>query len=231
MRSYGKEKTGTTTSIEEGTWQDYFLSMELATGLVESYVDGVRQQSDNAELFLRRCDGFKYLVFANGALTSFPGLLGYDWYGFGNYYDMNIKSHNSANALCFTMKQGGLPGGSFDRDVVYRNAPKRDTDWTGATDLIVAIDGSNLTQPFRFRVAFEEQVVGHQSFDLKDGAAVTYYTMEGVATATTADSVEAGDAEQGRCGWVVGLPVAKPSSGGRGAEELMLLNCGVGEDS
>ena len=184
--------SGITTSfrncIEEGTWQDYFLSMELATGLVEFYVDGVRQQSDNAELFLRRCDGFKYLVFANGALTSFPGLLGYDWYGFGNYYDMNIKSHNFANALCFTMKQAGLPGGSFDRDVVYRNAPKRDTDWTGATDLIVAIDGSNLTQPFRFRVAFEEQVVGHQSFDLKDGAAVTYYTMGGIATATTADS-------------------------------------------
>ena len=183
--------SGITTSFkncfEEEDWQDCFLSMELATGLIEFYVDGVRQQSDNAELFMRRCDGLKYLVFANGAMTAFDPMLGYDWYGVGNYYDISIKSHDGANTLGFTMKQTGLPGGSFDRDIVYSRDPKAVTDWTGADELLIAVDGSELTQNFRFRVAFEDDYSGKESFDLKDGAAVTYYAQNGAATATTAD--------------------------------------------
>ena len=129
---------------------------------------------------------------ANGVLT-FDTLLGRDWYGVDEYYDINIKALNQTNALCYTMKKTGLPSGSFDRDMVYGNDPKADTDWTDATDLIVSIDAHGIPHDFRLRVAFEEQVVGRESFDLKNGASVTYYAMvDGALTSVVAHADSSG---------------------------------------
>ena len=72
---------GKTTSYEgavsEGTWQEFYFSLELATGLIDFFIDGVRQVNPTYQLVMKRCDGFKYLVFANGtggATTTRPGV-------------------------------------------------------------------------------------------------------------------------------------------------------------
>lgn len=121
---------------------------------------------------------------ANGVLTL-DSLFGRDWFGVDTYYDINLKPLNNTNVLSFTMIKTGLPSGTFDRDILYGNDPKADSDWTGATDLLVAIDAGQMTESFRLRVAFEEQVVGRESFELKNGAAVKYYhAVDGVMTST-----------------------------------------------
>ena len=63
--------------VTEDTWQEFYFSIELATGLVDFYIDGVQQSSATYQLVIKRCDGFAYLVFANGtggADTTRPGV-------------------------------------------------------------------------------------------------------------------------------------------------------------
>ena len=53
-------------AVTEDQWQDFFFSIDLATGLIDFFIDGVRQSAASYQLVIKRCDGFQYLVFANG---------------------------------------------------------------------------------------------------------------------------------------------------------------------
>ena len=64
-------------AVNEDEWQEFQFIFDLATGLIDFYIDGARQSSATYQLSMKRCDGFKYLVFANGtggATTTRPGV-------------------------------------------------------------------------------------------------------------------------------------------------------------
>ena len=72
------ETTSYTGAVTEETWQEFLFEIDLATGLLDFYIDGVRQVNSTYQMSIRRCDGFKYLIFANGtggASTTRPGVL------------------------------------------------------------------------------------------------------------------------------------------------------------
>jgi hypothetical protein len=64
-------------AVTEGEWQEFQFTFDLATGLIDFFIDGARQSSSTYQLSMKRCDGFKYVIFANGtggADTTRPGV-------------------------------------------------------------------------------------------------------------------------------------------------------------
>jgi len=64
-------------AVKEGEWQTFQFNFDLSTGLINFLIDDDPQSSDVYQLSMKRCDGFKYLIFANGtggATTTRPGV-------------------------------------------------------------------------------------------------------------------------------------------------------------
>lgn len=79
------------------------------------------------------------------------------------------QKSRSGNALGWTMKKTGE---YKDRDIRFSNDPNAVTDWTGAKELWVYVDASEVPAETGVRFAFEENTVGRASYSLKDGASV-----------------------------------------------------------
>ena len=99
-------------AVTEDTWQEFFFSVELATGLVDFYIDGVRQSAASYQLVIKRCDGFAYLVFANGtggADTTRPGVY---------YDDVKVEYVELSKKLVRSINFGDYDEGQLLVDIV-----------------------------------------------------------------------------------------------------------------
>ena len=80
------------------------------------------------------------------------------------------QKSRSGNALGWTLKQ--TSSSYSDRDIRFSNDPQAVTDWTGAKELWVYLDASEIAAETQVRFAFEENAVGRASYSLKEGASV-----------------------------------------------------------
>ena len=79
------------------------------------------------------------------------------------------QKSRAGNALGWTLKK---TGDYNDRDIRFSNDPNAVTDWTGAEELWVYVDASEIAAETGVRFAFEENTVGRASYSLKNGASV-----------------------------------------------------------
>ncbi len=126
------------------------------------------------------------IAWANSGVFDFSGVLGTDYFGVDKYYDIDIADHEDGKALGWTLKI--LPGSFGDRDLRFVNDPNAVTNWTGAQELWVKVDASQITTPESIRIAFEENAYGAESYSMRTGARV--YLVENGARREV--SVEAG---------------------------------------
>ena len=118
------------------------------------------------------------IVNAQANSLSFSGILGTDYFGVDSYYDINVVEHDSSNAIGWTLKT--FPASSADRDIRFVNDINAITDWTGISELWISIDTGEISTATQIRVAFEENVVGRESFALKENA--TVYLTDSTST-------------------------------------------------
>ncbi len=109
-------------------------------------------------------------------------ILGTDYFGVDGYYTIDIVQNGDGNALGWTLKR--VPSNYSDRDHKFANDPSAVTDWSGATDLCVWADASDIESQVKVRIAFEENTVGRESYKLRDGATV-YLIQDGKEEAVT----------------------------------------------
>lgn len=99
-------------AVQEDTWQEFQFVIDLATGLVDFYIDGVRQSNATYQLVIKRCDGFQYLVFANGtggADTTRPGVY---------YDDVKVEYVEITKKLVRSINFGEYNEGELLSDIV-----------------------------------------------------------------------------------------------------------------
>ncbi len=125
------------------------------------------------------------IAWANSGIFGLNAVLGTDWFGVDGYYDIGVSPHGGNKALSWTLKS--VPASFGDRDMRFAHDGSAVTDWTGATELWLKIDASEIASAESMRVAFEENVVGRESYSVKNGATV-YTVTGGQKTQTTAAS-------------------------------------------
>ena len=116
---------------------------------------------------------------------SFDSLLGPDFFDFDRYYNVDIVGKNGKNALGFTQRSSSLPSGRFDRDIKFGEDPGADTNWSDGKALLIRVDASEFTESVLFRLAFEEQAVGRESFELIPDKTAKLIFSNGAETETT----------------------------------------------
>lgn len=116
---------------------------------------------------------------------AFCGELYNDW---DVKFDYNIRGQ-SGNSLGWTLKK--VPSSFGDRDLRFASDPEAVTDWSGAAELWVYVDARDAGAT-SLRVAFEENVVGRESFSLVEGSTVVLYANGNDAYRATTAVVEAG---------------------------------------
>lgn len=160
-----------------------------------------------------------------GDYKSFSDVLGNDFAGVDSYYDIDIVPYGESKALGFTLKK--MPSSFGDRDITFCRDDHAVIDWSGAKELWVNVDASEVPSPFSLRLTFEENYVGRETFALINGATVYIYDG-GVRTAV---KVETGGFVPLPAGFkgVVALPLNYSTfycyfnSGGNGSMDLSVL--------
>lgn len=109
---------------------------------------------------------YTFVLDINVYMGAYVGALYDDW---DVYFTTNYRGH-SGNSLGWTLKS--VPDAFNDRDIRFANDPNAITDWTGAKELWVYADASEVSSEVQVRIAFEENAVGRESYSLKDGATV-----------------------------------------------------------
>jgi len=109
----------------------------------------------------------------NGDITL-NRLLGTDYYSVDEYFDIDVYKKNSVNYLGWNMKS--LPSAFKDRDIRYESDPNSITDWSGAKELWIEIDASEIDSAASVRIAFEDDAIGVESYSLIDGTTVKLYS-------------------------------------------------------
>lgn len=107
---------------------------------------------------------------AKDNLATLDSVLGTDYFGVDKYYNIDIAEKNGKKALGWTLKN--VPSLFSDRDMRFAVAPSAVTDWTGATELWVKVDATEISAAEKLRIAFEENVAGRESYELIPGAEV-----------------------------------------------------------
>ena len=165
-------------AIEEGSTTalvSYVENMALAGYVGENLINNVKNWQ--LEAYKNNRGIVEQIAIANSKTFSLDNLLGTDWFGVDGYHHIDIVEANGNKSLGWTMKH--VPGGYSDRDIKFANDPAAITDWTGATDLVVDLDASAVTSAIRVRIAFEENTVGRESYQLTHGATVYLITKSG----------------------------------------------------
>lgn len=117
--------------------------------------------------------------------NSFDGILGTDYFNVDTYFDIDIVQRNGGNSIGWTLKS--VPAGFDDRDIHFANDGEAVTDWSGAKELWIKTDASEIGAPAQIRIAFEENTAGRESYRVKGGVSATVYD-NGSASLLTADS-------------------------------------------
>ncbi|MGD9813347.1 MAG: beta-L-arabinofuranosidase domain-containing protein [Bacilli bacterium] len=117
--------------------------------------------------------------------TSLASVLGTDYFGVESYYDISIVDKDNSKYIGWTMEY--LPNSFGDRDFRFCNDPAAICDWTGAKELWIHIDASEISGPTSFRVAFEEDHIGRESFALVENQTVYLYN-NGIRSNATIES-------------------------------------------
>ncbi len=115
------------------------------------------------------------IAWANSGVYGFGNILGQDYFNVDSYYDISIKEIDNSKALAWKLKSSQTSFG--DRDFRYSNDGSAIIDWTGAKELWVNIDASEISTQESVRIAFEDDSSGRESYCLKTGANV--YIVEG----------------------------------------------------
>ncbi len=106
--------------------------------------------------------------------NGFENILGTDYFGVDKYFDIDIADKYGGKSMSWTLKS--VPSDFGDRDIRFANDPAAQTNFTGAKELWIKIDASDTSSPTGVRTAFEENVVGRESYRLKNGVSVTLHT-------------------------------------------------------
>ncbi len=170
-------------AIEKGSTSaltSYIQNMNLAGYVGENLIGNVRNWQ--LEAYQNNRGIIEQIAIANAKTLALDHLLGTDYFGVDGYHTIDIVETDSGKALGWTLKS--VPGSYSDRDIKYANDPAAVTDWTGATDLIIDLDASSIKSTVRVRIAFEENAVGRESYQLTDGAAVYLITDAGEIQST-----------------------------------------------
>ena len=157
------ETEGSTTALKSD-----IQTMNLTGYVGENLVSNVKNWQIDA--YRNNRGIIEQILLANSDTLSLNSILGTDWFGVDNYYTVDIVEGQKGNALGWTLKN--LPGSFSDRDLRFVNDPTAATDWSGATDLCVFVDASSVPSAVQVRIAFEENAVGRESYELKQGASV-----------------------------------------------------------
>lgn len=110
---------------------------------------------------------------------TFSYMLGSDYFNVESYLNMDIMPYGDKQALGFVMTSAASSFG--DRDVKYDVDPNAITNWSGATELWVEVDASNLESDAYLRISFEENSFGRESYRPLTGKEFTLYTSDGQA--------------------------------------------------
>lgn len=100
-------------------------------------------------------------------------VLGTDYYGVDSYYDIDVASYNLGKALSWKLKS--VPQNFKDRDFVISADSSAITDWSGAKFLTFNVDATAVSSQGAIRIAFEENRVGRESYELVEGKSVYLY--------------------------------------------------------
>ena len=161
-----KESEGTVLTSE-------VTNMDLAGYVGENLIGNVKNWQ--IEAYRNNRGIVDQIAIANSEGLALEKLLGADWFGVDSHFDIDVHDKDGGKALGFTMKKvpTAADTASFDRDIRFANDPSAATDWSGAEYLQIRVDASDIDSAVKFRVAFEENAVGRESFSLNTGSAVT----------------------------------------------------------
>lgn len=167
-------RTTTTTTIknvevEEGIALKNNIKAMNLKGYVGTSIDNniVRWQID---AYHKNKNIIDQIVWANNGVVSLGSVMGPDFFGVDNYYDIKIDSKNDVKALAWTLKSMTSQWG--DRDIKYSSDSTAIKDWTGAKELWIKVDASEIPGSESIRVAFEENYSGRESYQLIKNAQV-----------------------------------------------------------
>lgn len=104
---------------------------------------------------------------------SLSSILGSDYFGVDSYYDIDIVEKQAQKYIGWKLKY--IPNTFNDRDFRFSNDPNAICDWTGAKELWISIDNSEIDSVTSLRIAFEENHIGRESYSLVKGKKVTLY--------------------------------------------------------
>ncbi len=129
---------------------------------------------------------YTYVLDISMWAGAYVGDLYNDW---DVYFTTNYRGRKG-DSLGWTLKK--VPSSFSDRDFRFVNDPNAITNWSGAEELWVYVDASEVSSSVKVRIAFEENAVGRESYALIDGATV-YLLKNGEDTYRTRKvSVESG---------------------------------------
>ena len=115
----------------------------------------------------------RQIANAKSGTFSLGNILGTDYFGVDNYFDIKIEEKDNQKSLGWTLKN--LPSNFGDRDMRFVNDPYSETNWSGAKELWVRVDASKIQTKTSLRVAFEENAIGRESYSLIDGSLINLY--------------------------------------------------------
>lgn len=101
-------------------------------------------------------------------------ILGTDYYGVDAYYDIDVVEYGKGKALGWTLKN--VPDSFKDRDFIFSGDSSAVTDWSDAKLLIFDVDASAVSAQTEIRIAFEENRIGRETYELVAGKTVWLYS-------------------------------------------------------
>ena len=105
--------------------------------------------------------------------SSLSDVFGTDFFGVDSYYDIDVVSKNLKKYIGWKLKY--LPSSFGDRDLRFANDTNSESDWTGAKELWIHIDNSEIGGLTSLRVCFEDDAFGRESFSLITGKSINLY--------------------------------------------------------
>lgn len=179
-------KTSTADSITEirtrTPLKSYLTDMELSGYVGTNIKNNIKFWQISA--YRNNRNIIDQIARAQNNTDGFENVLGTDYFGVDGYFDIDIAERSGGKSIGWTLKS--VPSSFGDRDIRFSADGNAVTDWTGAEELWVKIDASDVPSPVGIRTSFEENAVGRESFRLRSGVTVTLRS-DGVSTDVNTD--------------------------------------------
>ncbi len=169
-----QEKTNVNTETEVTALKSNITNMNLKGYVGNSINNNITRWQIDA--YRKNKNIIDQIVWANGDSYGIEGVFGTDYFGVSSYYDIDVVSYNGEKSLGWTLKS--LPSSFGDRDLRYMNAPGSIIDWTGAKELWLKLDSSEIASGESVRIAFQDDASGSESYSLRKDATV-YLVKDG----------------------------------------------------